>query len=263
MGEGSRIPQVTIRDSSPEADVQGALSRGPGAVVILARLDSARLPGKALRPVAGRELLGRVIDRVRLAVPADAILVATSDREIDDPIAKFVSGEGISVFRGSVNDVAGRCLACAEVYGLGYLVRISGDSPFIDPSLIQSMMQRFESGDADIVTNVFPRGFPPGMSVEVIAVAALRRIIEASDDPADREHVTVLAYRDPTEFKIDNVAPETADLSGVALTIDTEADLARAEWIASEISSDAGIDEILEQARRHASLVASDPNSPE
>ena len=47
-------------------------------------------------------------------------------------------------------------------------VRISADSPLIDPSLIDKAVTLFKKNRFDIVTNVFPRTFPKGFSVEVV-----------------------------------------------------------------------------------------------
>ena len=64
-------------------------------VLIFSRMDSERLPGKALLPVAGRPLLARVIDRVRLSA-AGPIVVCTSERKCDEPIAQLAEDLGIS-----------------------------------------------------------------------------------------------------------------------------------------------------------------------
>ncbi|MBK6669472.1 MAG: hypothetical protein IPG46_07245 [Actinobacteria bacterium] len=71
-------------------------------------MTSSRLPGKALRTVAGRPLLGYAIDRLRHASVVGAIVVATSDDPSDDPIEAFCRSEDIAFHRGSLNDVAAR-----------------------------------------------------------------------------------------------------------------------------------------------------------
>ena len=123
-------------------------------LAIFARLDSRRLPGKALMPIAGRPLLGHVIDRARRARRVDRVIVATTDRPVDDPIAAFADGEGVSVFRGDAADVLGRAVACARAFRLATLVRISGDSPFIDPGLIDHMLEVHAADRPDATTNM-------------------------------------------------------------------------------------------------------------
>jgi len=226
------------------------------AVLVTARFDSRRLPGKALRPVAGRPLLGRVLDRLRAGRGDERLVVATSTRAVDDPIAAFARGEGVDAWRGAADDVAGRCLACAEHLGLDRLVRICGDSPFIDPELVGRFLGRQAETGADVVTNTWPRSYPTGMSVEVIDRDALARLVAETDDPEDREHVTRWLYHHPERFRVENVrAPEALADRGVTLSVDTEDDWRRGCWIAERFSGavgEAGLAELLDLAEAWA-----------
>jgi spore coat polysaccharide biosynthesis protein SpsF len=221
-------------------------------LVVFSRFDSWRLPGKALLDVGGRPLLGRVLDRARRVPGGHLIVVATSDRPIDDPIAGFASGEGIAVFRGEAENVAARALACAEEFGFEAFARISGDSPFIDPVLVSRLLEMQEQGSADVATNVHPRSFPSGISVEVIATAALRRAVRSMTEPEDREHVTRFIYRYPGEFLIENFHAGDDRYARLDLAVDTGTDLEMAAWIVSRIDGppeQAGLDDIATLAR--------------
>jgi spore coat polysaccharide biosynthesis protein SpsF len=227
----------------------------PLGLVVFARLDSRRLPGKALRDVAGRPLLGRVLDRARAVKPALPVVVATSDRALDDPIVAFAEAEGVSTFRGAADDVLGRALACAEAFGFSAMVRISGDSPFIDPALIQKCVARFEAArpGLDLVTTIMPRTFPPGTSVEVIATKTLRRVAIDAVAADEREHVTPFFYRNASCFCIENLAAPDGRYQGVALTVDEPRDLDRVVRIATALGAGAAVaslDEIVALARR-------------
>jgi spore coat polysaccharide biosynthesis protein SpsF len=57
--------------------------------ILQGRMSSTRLPGKVLRPILGRPMMGRQIDRIRRAKRVDRLVVATSDQSADDPIAAF------------------------------------------------------------------------------------------------------------------------------------------------------------------------------
>ena len=227
----------------------------PLGLVVFARLDSRRLPGKALCDVAGRPLLGRVLDRVRAVQPVMPVIVATSDRALDDPIAMFAEAEGVEVFRGSADDVVGRALACAETFGLSAIVRISGDSPFIDPALIEQCIARFETAEPrlDLVTNIMPRSFPAGVSVEIIGIGALRLMAREAASPEEREHVTLYMYRNATRFRIENVVAPDARYECVTLTVDEPRDLDRTLWISARLGTRAAtapLDDVVILARR-------------
>jgi len=224
-------------------------------IVIVARLDSSRLPGKVLMPLAGVPMLDWTIRRCHAT---DApVTLATTDRALDDPIADFAAAENLSVFRGPTNDDLGRALAAARSFGLDTLVRVSGDSPFIDPSVITAVIQVHERERPDLTTNVFPRTFPPGISAEAVPLATLERLNAEVPEDRYREHVTLYAYETPDAFRIVNVPASGADYTekghaDLHLAVDTPTDFTRAEWIARHLPSrDAGLEVIARLAREH------------
>ena len=207
-----------------------------------------------MRDLHGRPLLGHVLARVCMACKGQAAVIATSDRPVDDPIAAFATQAGARLFRGSSDDVASRAFDCAENFGFERIVRVSGDSPFIDPTLIVEMVTRAEASPTDIVTNVFPRTYPPGMSVEVIDTSALGGAL-SDMDVEDREHVTRYFYRNPGRFRIQNVASPDPRLAEVSLTVDTPADLEKAAWILSRLGPHperASLEQVVQLARAWA-----------
>lgn len=221
-------------------------------LIIFARYDSSRLYGKALRPIAGRPLLARVIDRARQAKGTARIVVATSDRALDDPIAALAVDEGAETYRGSAANVALRALAAAEASGLDAFARISGDSPFFDHRLLSDMIERFTEGGLDLATNVMPRSYPPGASNEVIAVDAMQRVMGQAVEPDEKEHVTLYFYRHPDQFRIKNWQAPDNGFGGVRLAVDTDADLSRADWMAQRLgdaAATAPLETIVEMAR--------------
>ena len=203
-------------------------------VVVFARLDSTRLPRKALLDISGRTLLGRVFDRAR-AVAGIPVVLATSDRPVDDPLDEAARAEGVGVFRGSVDDVACRAIACCDAFGFDVFARVCGDRPFHDPGLIEQLFAMQLRDQLDLATNAFEKSFPPGLTAEVVSVPALRRAMATSSDPEDREHVTRYFYRHPAEFRIGSLRPPAQPFPPVSLVVDTESDLARARWIASQL----------------------------
>ena len=205
-------------------------------VVVFARLDSTRLPRKALLDIGGRTLLARVLDRAR-AVAGVPVVLATSDRPIDDPLAEAARAEDVVVFRGSVDDVAGRALACCEAFGFAVFARVCGDRPFHDPGLIEQLFEMQQRDNLDLATNALEKSFPPGLTAEVVAASALRRAMAKSNDREDREHVTRYFYRHPAEFRIGSLRPPAQRFPEVSLVVDTESDLARARWIAEQLPS--------------------------
>jgi spore coat polysaccharide biosynthesis protein SpsF len=209
---------------------------------IQARCSSVRLPGKVLRPIAGRPMLGWVIERVRSARLVSDLRVATSVDRSDDAVAAYCQQQGVGCFRGSLNDVAGRLMAAAEEAKVAAFVRVSGDSPLMMPGLIDDAIALFQRARPDLATNVQVRTFPKGLSVEVISLEALRRA-RSLMWPGEQEHVTGAFYRCAEQFRITGLT-SGHDWGTVQLSVDTEDDFVLIERILQDQSRGA----------RHASV---------
>jgi spore coat polysaccharide biosynthesis protein SpsF (cytidylyltransferase family) len=211
-------------------------------------MSSSRLPGKVLAPVAGRPLLALLLERLERCDGLDAVVVATSDDPSDDVLAAWCAAEGVDVHRGPLDDVAARMLGAASARDLEGLVRISGDSPLIDPALVGRAAAGLRGGDADVVSNVVPpRTYPPGQSVEALRADALAAATALMDQPGDREHVTPALYRHPERFRIVALRadPPCADRR---LVVDTADDLAALRALVARMhrpQAEHGLDELL------------------
>jgi spore coat polysaccharide biosynthesis protein SpsF (cytidylyltransferase family) len=227
-----------------------AAPAGPLIAVVQARMGSQRLPGKVLEPIGATPMLGHVLDRLARCRTLDAVAVATSDQPGEDPVADYAAQRGTPVVRGPLDDVAGRFLTAAAQLGAAVIVRISGDSPFMDPALVDHAVGLLDDG-CDLVTNVRPRSFPPGESVEVLRVAALAAA-HPRMDPDDREHVTPRLYRPQEGLHIRHFAAER-DYGVLRLTVDTPQELAFARALVARMDpardpAGYGLDEIADLA---------------
>ena len=212
--------------------------------------------------VAGRTLLQRVLDRVRI-VPGAALIVATSSSAEDDAIASHAAAENVAVFRGSLTDVADRALAAADAFNLSRFARVCADRPFVDPALIVHALEHSADLGADLVTTTRPATspdgspsstVPAGLTTEVIRTDALRELIATTADLADREHVTRAFYRFESPFRhiLLDAGP---DVGTLPLVIDTRADLERARAVMARLGSEPHMAEVREVARTMASVV--------
>jgi spore coat polysaccharide biosynthesis protein SpsF len=198
-------------------------------VFIQARMSSTRFPGKVLAPLCSRPVLAHVVDRVFGAVARDRIVVATSDQPSDDPLAFFARTLGVSVFRGPLTDVFQRFRLCLEKYPCPWFCRISADSPLLDPEIILKVNRCTQGDDVDLATNVFPRTFPRGHSVEWLRSETFVRIETDSLTPDQKEHVTRFYYDNPSKFRIINMESGDRTRASLDLCVDTPEDLKRLE----------------------------------
>src|SRR5437899_1654066 len=80
--------------------VMGSRAKTPRVVAIVqARMGSTRLPGKVLRPIAGKPLLWHVTHRLKRCNMLDEIVIATSTNPRDDAIESFCRDERIQIVR--------------------------------------------------------------------------------------------------------------------------------------------------------------------
>lgn len=203
--------------------MRNAISKVIG--IIVGRMDSSRFPGKMIQPLCDRPLITFIIDRVKMISSLDCLVVATTDRTIDDIIVEYSEKCGVDIFRGSTQDVASRFLDCATKYNSDYFVRFNGDSPCVDIDLINIGIDLCSKG-YDIITNIPSRTFSYGISLEIIKTKTFRRIYPLMD-VSDREHVTSYFYKNLSDFSMFEVLNQGNQHSDFRFTVDTPEDLER------------------------------------
>jgi spore coat polysaccharide biosynthesis protein SpsF len=199
----------------------------PIVAVIQARMSSSRLPGKVLMPIAGKPLIWHLVHRLRQCHTLDDIAVATSTAASDDPLAAFCAQEGIACVRGSLDNVLDRYRLAAEETGARTLLRITGDSPLIDPGFIDYLVAGIAAGEGDFV-QLAPGARCAHEGVDVLSRRALDWLVRhAGDDPVAREHVTSWFKLHPEVVKTVVLAeyPPLA-VDHARLSVDTADDLA-------------------------------------
>jgi spore coat polysaccharide biosynthesis protein SpsF len=193
------------------------------AIVVQARMESTRLPGKSLAMVAGRSVLAHCVERLRAC--GMRVVVATTARAADDPVERESIRLGVEVVRGPDEDVLGRFVLVAQRLSLTHIVRATADNPAVDmdaPRRVLALRRRMRAD------RVVESGLPFGTAVEAVSADALYRSAALTTDPLDREHVTAFIERDSRFVAISALAPPALRRSGLSLTVDTPDDLA---WV--------------------------------
>ncbi len=194
-------------------------------VTIQARTSSKRFKNKILYSFYGKPLIKHVFDKINKSKKI-RIIVSTSKNKEDDKLVRFLEDKKIKYFRGSLNNVAKRLCDTAKSEKQSFFLRVSGDSPLIDFRLINRIMNIFEKNkNSDLITNIFPRTFPSGQSVEIIKTNTLEKNLKFFSK-LDKEHVTRYFYRNSSRFKIKNFTNKKKN-SVKKLSIDTIYDLRR------------------------------------
>lgn len=191
-------------------------------------MGSSRLPGKALLPIAGKPLLGHLLDRLTHATLLDGVIVATATTPENDAIANYCASRGTPCFRGSEHDVLGRTLGALHMAEATVAVEVFGDCPLIDPAIVDFMIDTFRRSDGayDFVGNDLRTTYPPGMEVEVFAVAALADSARRVDAPEIREHGTLFMRQHPELYRqLGVTAPPHHHYPDLELEVDSPEDV--------------------------------------
>jgi spore coat polysaccharide biosynthesis protein SpsF (cytidylyltransferase family) len=217
-------------------------------IIIQARLNSTRLPKKVLTRINGIPLLEYLLNRLTKNFDKSQIFIATSNQHEDNPIHQYCINNDFFVFRGLLMNVAKRMLDAAKKINARSFVRINGDSPLIDPLIIQQAIKIYKKGNYDLVTNTFPRSYPIGQSVEVIRTSTFEYVYEKMSSSGHFEHVTKFYYDYPDEYQIRNFLNK-GDLSSYRLVVDTPKDLERLKKIIGTMVrpyTDYSLDELID-----------------
>jgi len=222
-------------------------------------MTSTRLPGKVLADLCGKPMLSRQLERLRLCRQVDAIVIATTVNDTDDPLVELAEREGIVTFRGSENDVLSRYLGAARAVDAELIVRITSDCPLIDAAIVDRVIETLANGHEryDYAANILKRTYPRGMDVESFFVEALERSDRMAFSPQDREHVTSFIRQDKTGlFRCCSIT-DREDNSDLRWTVDTATDLELVREIYRRLQLDrrhADYAEILKLVRSHPEL---------
>lgn len=206
-------------------------------IIIQARMGSTRLPGKVLKPIGNRVLLGHIVERLRRLHSPALPVFATSTEERDDAVERFCQEAGVACFRGSESDVLDRYYRCAAEHGFTHVVRLTGDNPFPDMEELDRLIALHLKENADFSHSF--RVLPIGVGAEIFTFDALRASWREGMAPHHREHVDEYLLENPDRFEtLELEAVPSKHRPEVRLTVDTEADRRKACYIVDHACSD-------------------------
>lgn len=222
--------------------------------LIQARMSSSRLPGKVLMELGGMPAIMQVVRRAQAASLVDKVTVLTSVEKSDDALVKVLNDSGVSVFRGSLDDVLDRFIKYIATSSADVYLRITGDCPLIDPELIDQTVKFHIEGGWDYTSNTLTRTFPRGLDVEVFRANTLNKLIGSQPQPTaeEREHVTLGVYASARDFKIGSFF-SNANYSNHRWTLDTIDDYLFLSWLfeVSPKPPSLGLQDIISLLERH------------
>jgi 3-deoxy-manno-octulosonate cytidylyltransferase (CMP-KDO synthetase) len=124
------------------------------SIVIPARYASTRFPGKLLAPLGDRPVLWHTWQAAKNMKLADELIVAVDDERLHQAVESW---GGTARMTGSEHSSGLERIASLvhELKG-DIILNVQGDEPFIDPSLLDAIIERAKVSPAPILTAVCP-----------------------------------------------------------------------------------------------------------
>jgi len=185
-------------------------------IAVQVRLESSRLPNKALADLGGMPLIERLVKRLRTVRGVDGVVLACPERDA----GILGAAAGVRPIIGPEEDVLTRILNVARETEADKIVKVGADCPLVPPDLIELALEG--SKGQGLVQNTVPRTFPDGFDFEVWDT----ELIEDLDkflDGRDREWFTAWALEhcesqfislkeDASRFRLTLDYPEDLDV---------------------------------------------------
>jgi spore coat polysaccharide biosynthesis protein SpsF len=189
-------------------------------IVIQSRINSTRLPGKAMMPLSGKPLTWHIIERLNhVKFPHKKVLAIPHECD-NKPLKDIAASTGIEYLEGEVEDVLARFIQVADKYKPQTIVRVTGDNPLIEPFCIDLMLEYHVQKDCEYTAVT---GLPLGTGGEAIKTSTLRQVDAITKGNAyHREHVTTYIREHRGEFDARWIdAPPVFLFPNMHLTVDT------------------------------------------
>ena len=194
------------------------------AIVLQARIDSSRLPGKSLLLLDGKPLIFRVMEALN-NIPSELRILACPEDSLSSftPLAQEA---GFQILSGPKDDVLERYCLAIRKYSINRVIRATGDNPFVFADAAVSINTEALSHNADYAGYT---KLPYGAGVESVAASALLRAADEANLPSEREHVCPYLYNHPELFSVYRPgAPACWHYPDFRITVDTQEDYNRA-----------------------------------
>lgn len=225
---------------------------------IEARMGSSRLPGKTMASVYnGMPLLECVVRRFQACCALDDVVVATTTERGDDAIAAWCVKNGVSVFRGSEENVLERVAGAARQFGADAIVQMGADSAYLDYQLIDHLVGHYRGGQFDYVCNDLKLTYPLGIYGHVVRTEKLVELSKRTGlSDKDRSDVVRYIWEHPESYAISSIeAPPEFNCPSLRLTIDYPEDMEQAREVYAHFGGHLFTTaQVIDLSRRHPGL---------
>lgn len=217
--------------------------------VLCTRLESSRLPRKALLPLGGKPAIWHCLSRLRqLGVPVILACPATQEQIF----APYAAEAGARLFTGYPGSPLHRTAASVRELApeARYIIRATHDDPLIDPEIASEVLSNcvFKGLGYGVC-----KGLVDGGGIEVIAKENLDWAAQRYKDDGEFISYYVKGPEAPNQNRHDLVAPDELNRP-YRLTMDYRADYLLLDSVLTEIGSEASLRQVCSFLDRNPEL---------
>jgi glutamate-1-semialdehyde aminotransferase/spore coat polysaccharide biosynthesis protein SpsF (cytidylyltransferase family) len=164
-------------------------------LLIQARCNSSKIPFKIVKELTtGKTMIEHIIDRCYRTKNVNQIILNTTINHSDNKLINILDDNNqldyISVYRGSEKNILERTYQAALMARADIVVRVMGNTPFIDSNLIDEVIDFFKKSNYDYVYLSDKYSFPSGFGFDIFSMSALKKLYVEVKEPCHLEHIS-------------------------------------------------------------------------
>ena len=195
--------------------------------LVQARMGSVRLPGKVMKKIVGKPLIGHIFDRLKKVSGLENIILATTIDPQNDELVCYAKKQNILIYRHTEeDDIIARLYEAAELYKADAILKVNADCPLVDPIHLDIAIKLYKEAKEpiDIASNKIKKTFPEGYSYELVSIEALKWCNDNLDKPIERELAILWIINNSKQFPNRLIIENIKDYSEFGFTVDTKED---------------------------------------
>ncbi len=175
-------------------------------IIIQARINSSRLPGKVLKYLDDKRLIQWIIKRVK-KTKIEKIILATGNQNKNLELKKISQVEKINFYAGSEKNVLERFYMASKKYKLDAIIRVCADNPFVDFREINNLIEeykktKFKKDYYFNHRNYKNISYADGFGAELIDFTTLKKLYKNASSNSNKEHVTSLIWNNKIQYNM-------------------------------------------------------------
>lgn len=206
--------------------------------IVCTRTDSRRLPGKAMKKIAGVPALVHIIRRLK-KTGLKIVLAMPEGDAFDIPGVEL---EDVDVYRGQDSSPLHRMAGVLKIYETAkYVVRVTHDDILIDPQTVLDLLEGAERGNIGYATSP---GIVEGAGVEIIHRDNILHAANRRKEPTEFVSYFVRGDSCPRKGWL-KIPPRESVARTYRLTLDFKEDALVLESVMRIVGPDADLDSVV------------------